>query len=1062
MMTRFVLLLIALLAAPAWGQRIPVYHNRSTVTNQVVIADAFVNDGYFEVQNLFTSTNSNTFLSVSGVPYDMSGVRRYTNNGTMVGTSIRLDYVDDFGQRGPADSLFNAGGAAIDFPDGLHFGNFIIFEDFIRDVWEFPRSLVHIDAKSIVNQGLIRVGAGGLMRVGYTNDVDGSYNADLVDGTSGLFVVDPVGNARGVPQFTSYANNLILTTVNGQGGTTTYINDLGVSDVAWGMDTFTNMNLRNFVTSFNPTTVNTPNFRLTNNFGVRFLTSFSLDNAQSFGYSFSKTDLTNIIVQAVYIQTGDTNVIPDVRWFPVAYYANDVVSDANNFNTAIIQLSSYTTNALTLQVETNAFYIADQIGPSTNFNIIQNDQFPGYFRPFPFFVTRNQPIEFALGNPTNIAATPNLFFGGFSNVVVTNSYGAYVFDLENLVYSVPPVADASVHDLPGRVEIRGKNVDLTRAGIRGEGLVSIDTDQLVSTTNTVIDSQNLAFNLSYTNAAAPATPLRIENLAKDHVARLQGQVMMWSGVFTNQFGDANSNVFNVLYQVTVVDARGVTSVQEVNVADFRANTASLRLQDNMIVSNRFDVTSSDVTIAGSLDLRNVSFDSASLPNLRNLTIEPTGVLTLVGLGEFGSSTNPLSTFVDQGLINSYSQSIDADTVDISGNMRSGQEVFSFAISPFGTIIFTNVFQTDSGPLYVTANNVGRFTGANLETLGEVTLNGPVFKLDNTHINAGDSVNLNVTSVLTDSGPDAGNVITSANSFSLNNIVTGGSLLGTEIDMTPPPRGAYRFRWGGPGLSDPTLTNIPVGSVSAWVGATNRAYAAFSAGLPIGHLVLQTGTNTAFQFYGDRTGTALFVDLLDIRGTGITNLTSLTNQLRLLADATGSVDIYYANAVATNLQRGVNLGFQSMAEFLNGKQLGNGHLYWVGTFNGPNTSEDVVVNGVSVRMNSALRHSQIIDLDQDGIANGNDDLPLQNGVGALAIKSINISQVDGKPTVNFIAFQGSYQVQYTDSMQNPVWKLAGSFSNPNTTGLNASVTDNSPATGSPRFYRLVYFPAGGGN
>jgi hypothetical protein len=114
------------------------------------------------------------------------------------------------------------------------------------------------------------------------------------------------------------------------------------------------------------------------------------------------------------------------------------------------------------------------------------------------------------------------------------------------------------------------------------------------------------------------------------------------------------------------------------------------------------------------------------------------------------------------------------------------------------------------------------------------------------------------------------------------------------------------------------------------------------------------------------------------------------------------------------------------------------------------------------MNSALRHSQIIDLDQDGIANGNDDLPLQNGVGALAIKSINISQVDGKPTVNFIAFQGSYQVQYTDSMQNPVWKLAGSFSNPNTTGLNASVTDNSPATGSPRFYRLVYFPAGGGN
>src|SRR6185436_8315034 len=115
--------------------------------------------------------------------------------------------------------------------------------------------------------------------------------------------------------------------------------------------------------------------------------------------------------------------------------------------------------------------------------------------------------------------------------------------------------------------------------------------------------------------------------------------------------------------------------------------------------------------------------------------------------------------------------------------------------------------------------------------------------------------------------------------------------------------------------------------------------------------------------------------------------------------------------ATDLQRGVNTGFQNMAEFLNGKQLGGGHLYWVGTFNGPITSEDVVVRGTTVSMNRALRHSQIIDLDQDGIANGNDDLPFQNGVSALTISSINLSQVGGNVAVNFNAFQGTYQVQY---------------------------------------------------
>ena len=78
------------------------------------------------------------------------------------------------------------------------------------------------------------------------------------------------------------------------------------------------------------------------------------------------------------------------------------------------------------------------------------------------------------------------------------------------------------------------------------------------------------------------------------------------------------------------------------------------------------------------------------------------------------------------------------------------------------------------------------------------------------------------------------------------------------------------------------------------------------------------------------------------------------------------------------------------------------------------------------MNRALRHSQIIDMDLDGIANGNDDLPLQPGVSALTISSIDLSQVDGKVAVNFTAFQGTYQVQYTDSLENPVWKTAGNY------------------------------------
>jgi len=1051
MMTRFVLFLVALLAAPVWGQSSStnVYHNRSAVTNQMVIAETFINDGYFEVQNLLLSTNQQTIFGISNTPYDMSDVKDVINNGTIVGTSMLFETVDEFANRTPLHSFLNSPGARIDMADGYHLGSFPVTQDFLRGFWSSPFSLLRVDALSITNRGLMRIGAGGLLRLGQTNYVDGSLNANIVDVSSGLLVVDKLGYAYGDTVPDTYDQWVFPTT---------FLNDLGVYEVWWGMGTYTNQNQQFFVQSVNPTIVNVPQHNLTNTFGTRLTTAWSLDDAQPFGFQFFSRDPTNIVIQAVFVQTGDTNVVPDVRWYPAAYTWADILTDVNNFWTPIVELKSITTNALTFQAETNAFYIADQLGSAnTNFFTAQNDRYPAYFRPANYFVKRSHPIEFDIGSPSNITINPTLFyFPGISNAVVTNSYAGYVFNLENLAYTVPPIPDASVHDLPGRVEIMGRAMDLTGTGIRAEGLVAIKTDNLISTTNTIIDAQNLSFNLTHTDNA---TPLRIENLAKDHVARLRGTVELWSGVFTNQFGDANSNVFNLFYHVLVVDARGVTSVQEVSVADFQAKTASLRIQDNMIVSNQFDISATDVTIAGNIDVRNIPWGT-NVPNLVNLTVESTGSLRLVGLAEFGTATKPLGNFINQGDITAYSESIVADNVDVTGSMRSGQNVFGLTITPFGSIIFTNFFVIDSGPLSVTANRSGRFTGAEVETLGSVTMNGPVFKFDTTRIDAGSAITFNVTSTLVDSGPNARNVFSSSNSFSLNTPVSSGSLLGTEIHLDPPALGRYRFNWSAPKVADPSLTNVPIGSVNAWIAATNRAYNVYSTNVGVGHLILNSGTNTVFEFSGTQQQRALYVDLLDITGPGITNLASLTNQLRLLANASGSIDIYYADVVATNLQRGVNTGFQNMAEFLNGKQLGGGHLYWIPTFNGPNTSEDVVINGTSVAMNRALRRSQIIDMDQDGIANGNDDLPFQNGVSALQITSINLSQVGGNVAVSFNAFQGTYQVQYTESMDHPVWKLVGSYTNSGTLGTTATITDSSTPTDKPRFYRLIFFPSTG--
>jgi hypothetical protein len=1061
MIFRFVLILIAGLAAPSWGQRISVnqaqppetneviYHNRSSVTNQVVIADRFINDGYFEVQNLLLNTNTASFFSISTTPYDTSGTKSYVNNGRIVGTSMRFENVDDFGNREPSEYFINTGSGRVDFADGFHFGNFPIFQDFIRGVWRSPFSSVRVNAREITNQGLMRVGAGGVLRLGHTNQVDGSMTADRIDVSSGLLLVDPIGFAYGETTFDTYDNYV---TVGGS-----YLNQLGIFDVAWGMGSYTNQNQASFVTGFNPSIVNVPEHRLTNAVGTRYTFAFPMLAQQSFGFGFTR-DVTNIYIQTVYVGTSDSNVVAEVSWVPYAYLPNDILVDPQNFHTTIVKLSSILTNALTLQVETNAFYIADQLGSAiTNFNIVPNDRYPGYFRPAPYFISRSEPIEFFGGFTTNILATPDWYFGGYSNVVVTNAYAAYVFDLENLAYTVPAVPDASAHDLPGRVEILGDTVNLEGTGIRAEGLISITANQIETSERTVIDAQNLAFDLTYTNAAAPATPLRIENLAKDQTARLHGQVYLWSGTFTNQFGDANSNVFNVFYHVLVVDARAISPIQEVSVADFRARTANLHIQDNMIVSNRFDVTSSSITIAGNVELRNSQWGT-NAPNLLNLTIEPTGTLRTVGLADYGTTGRPLQNFINHGEVSAYSQSIVADNVDVTGEIFSGQNVFGLFVTPFGGVVFSNFFQLDSGPLYVTANQSARFTDAAVLTYGDVTMSGPVFKFDQTRIDSGAAINFNVTSALLDSGPNAGNVFSSSNYFALNTTVSSGSLLGTTVNAEPPPRGTYRFRWAQPVNADTSLTNIPLGSVDAWIAATNRAYAAYTTNMGLGHLVLHTGTNTIFEFTGTQQGRALYVDLLEFTGTGITNLASLTNQLRLIANLSSSIDIYYADVRATNFQQ--NLGFQSLAEALNGKRmLGGGRLFWVGTFNGPNTSEDVVLRGSSVPMNRALRRSQIIDMDLDGIANGNDDLPFQSGVSALTISSINLSQVDGKVTVNFVAFPGTYQVQYTESMETPVWKTAATYTKSGSTGTTASVSDPTPPSDKPRFYRLIYQPSG---
>jgi hypothetical protein len=1074
-----VFLLLAFCFSTAWGQGVP-YRNRGIAINKqiaansvidgILVNDIFINDGLFEVQNYAAVTNLNSNGNISFTPYDMEGMRRYTNNGVFIGMSARFDTVNEFGYRVPATTFVNTENGRMDFLDGVIIGDGLTQLDLLfPEGYVTPLAHVNVNAVNIENHGLLRIGAGGVAMLGGTNSVTGELTADSVNLKGGTLLTDDIGNVMGNAGL--FDDTLL---VNNQGIGIGYLNPVAIYDLYWGAGTFTNQSVVGFMT-VNPTQVITPLHRITNSTGPLGQTILFLTNAQSWGY-VTQTSPTNINIQTVFVQTGNTNVTADVRWTTLFRGVDD---NASGFLSAVVKLSSTTQDPFTQLSTVKQLFIWDQLGLASNRTVIPNDKYVGGFRPLNYFVNRLDPIGFDFFNTiSNTVVTPDLFYGpNFVSPVATNFYAAYSFNVVNLIYN-PPVLNfvtntfeppTGVYDLPGRFEIRGKKLDLTHTAIRSEGLVSLNSPNIVQPDETLIDAQNLTFNFTYTNTV---TPFRFKGLAKKAISRLGGDVRMWSGVWTNLFRDIQpgpggtlvTNFISLQYHSLVVDASALSQTQAVNVADFNVQTASLLIQDNMAVSNRFNTTARDLTVEASVELLNVPFtqDSQNLANLRNLTVESTGELRLYGLADFGAFDRNLSNFVNRGTISSYSHSIIADNVDITGMMISGQPGFVPVTTPIG-ILLTNAFVTNSGPFYITANRSGRLTGANLATYGDVTFTGKVFKFTDTTVNAGATINLNVTDSLQDAGVTADNLFVSSNSFSMLTVPSVGNLLGSTFEAQPPPRGIFRILWGTPTNTITSITNIP--TTGTWPTLTNLAAIAYSTNTAIGRLKLDSDVSTVFEFSGTKRGSALFVDTIEITGGGIANFASLTNQIRLITNSTTSIDIYYANIVATNLQKGLSLGFTNLAEFFNGRKFpGGGTFHWVPNFNGPISAEDVVqtvvangaTNQVTIQMNRALRRSLIIDMDGDGIANGNDDFPLNNAPGPVTIASIRLSAVDGHINVQFTAFPGVYQVQAADSLEGTVtWKTVSSYQHPGPLATVMTLADPDPVSLGTRFYRLIY-------
>ncbi len=334
-----------------------------------------------------------------------------------------------------------------------------------------------------------------------------------------------------------------------------------------------------------------------------------------------------------------------------------------------------------------------------------------------------------------------------------------------------------------------------------------------------------------------------------------------------------------------------------------------------------------------------------------------------------ATTNSISSpvwyqnFINYGLVSDQGSSIYADNFFDGGAINNG--INSFALQSID----------------------GTLSADSLLAGGDISLSADALMIENSSIQAGRSLTLQATNLLTDDvagGPgnvSSGNLwlVGGAASVGLNLPIKPamGDLLGTTITNTAPPNRKVINTWAGQDFGVSTA------------GYQNNA--------AIGRLVLNSGNKGQFIFNGVGAGSALYVDDLEFVGQN-TGLDSHGNPLALTNSA--NLVIYYAQALSNGV---------SVAESLDHKN--NNHLLWVSSYVGHFSYTNVVINGKTNYFNAALYSNPSL---------------FQFSTN-FSIRAKPVSQPSSSVQLMWSTLAGATNVvQYTTSLQPPAWLTLTNF------------------------------------
>ena len=488
-----------------------------------------------------------------------------------------------------------------------------------------------------------------------------------------------------------------------------------------------------------------------------------------------------------------------------------------------------------------------------------------------------------------------------------------------------------------------------------------------------------------------------------------------------------TNIVNVNLHTLMLDGAALLTQVPVSVFALVTHSTNVVVSDAMNLVQSFYIDGQSFTLNGSITLTSFSYvnvlGQGFTTGLNNwvytnapylLYFTNNGTLTVPSETHFGDDRpTPYSTFINTGTINAGSIQFNSAYFENSGTLA-----------------------TTTGPLTMLGGS-GKLENGQSSSVNDANFVCGTLKFDNYTLNSsGGGVNFTVTNALFDGGAGSGSKLTMLNGFNLWVKPTTGDLIGTTFQTRAPNYAEVDHDWAGDDR----------GAIAA--GYTNN--------VAIGTLTLgPVGSGGPLLYFeGTAAHNGLYVDLLDL-----SNISSTSNQLFTLFDIDPSLVIYYAAAKIGFTPPNSSGVAQQPEEYLDG-QFG-GHLRWVSSFAGPNSSVTVLVNGVPVQKNKALRLSKIIDSNGNGIPNFYDSAPFDTPPLTLTASVVKTNQ----PPAAALALSWnaaphtSYQVQFSTNLALNSWLTLLNYTNNLTASQTVTVYDtNAPAAGGPcRFYRVSYTP-----